>query len=262
MSNTSALTPGPSRKAEIVAGLKDSLSVGLGVFPLGIALGMLVMQAELPWWLAPALSIGVYAGSVELLLVSLIASLTPLITIAVTVFAVNFRHVFYSFSFPLHRVNSGFPKIYSVYSLTDEAFATYAGRSASKITSARIVTMQLAAQSYWVIGSLVGILISGALSAPLEGFEFALCALFTVMTLDAFRSRRQVPSLLLAVLSVSIAMLVAPQASMLVALLLFVALLAVRFFLRGDHDPDSVESATGPIPMPDTPNKTNGVQKQ
>ncbi|MGO1570427.1 MAG: AzlC family ABC transporter permease, partial [Canibacter sp.] len=67
MSNTSAAASRSSRNTDIIAGLKDSLSVGLGVFPLGIALGMLVMQAELPWWLAPALSIGVYAGSVELL---------------------------------------------------------------------------------------------------------------------------------------------------------------------------------------------------
>ncbi|MGO1435533.1 MAG: AzlC family ABC transporter permease [Canibacter sp.] len=261
MSNTSAAASRSSRNTDIIAGLKDSLSVGLGVFPLGIALGMLVMQAELPWWLAPALSIGVYAGSVELLLVSLIASVTPLITIAVTVFAVNFRHVFYSFSFPLHRVKPGLPKVYSVYSMTDEAFATYAGRLSANITSARIVTMQFAAQSYWVLGSLVGILISGALPAAIEGFEFALCALFTVMTLDAFRSRRQVPSLLLAVLSVSVAMLVVPQATMLAALLLFVTLLTLRFFIIGDHDSEPVETVTGPISLTDASRDDDGEVK-
>ena len=61
------------------AGFLDSLGVGLGIFPLGIALGVLVVQAGLPWWLAPALSIGVFAGSVELLLVSMLAAGLPLV---------------------------------------------------------------------------------------------------------------------------------------------------------------------------------------
>lgn len=45
-----------ARRGEIAAGLRDSLAAGLGMFPLGAAFGMLVVQAGLPWWLAPALS--------------------------------------------------------------------------------------------------------------------------------------------------------------------------------------------------------------
>lgn len=230
MPKLSSARTGGGRRGDIARGFTDSLSVGLGVFPLGIALGMLVVQAGLPWWMAPALSIGVYAGSVELLLVALITQVTPLLTIAVTVFAVNFRHVFYAFSFPLGRVRRGWPRAYSVIALTDEAFATYAGRDPQRLTSARIVTMQACAQSFWVLGGLVGVGISRLLPGPIEGFEFAICALFTVMTLDAFRSRREVPSVLLAGVSVAVAMVAAPQAAMLVALLCFVALLAVRFW--------------------------------
>ena len=88
-----------TRSARIRAGVVDSLGVGIGIFPLGVALGVLVFQAGLPWWLAPALSIGIFAGSVELLMVSLIAASTPLLTIAATVFALNFRHVFYPVSY-------------------------------------------------------------------------------------------------------------------------------------------------------------------
>ncbi len=59
-----------SRNQEIRRGAVDSLGVGIGIFPLGVALGFLVIQAGLPWWFAPALSIGIFAGSVELLLVA------------------------------------------------------------------------------------------------------------------------------------------------------------------------------------------------
>src|SRR5699024_6133680 len=66
------------RRGEIAAGLRASLSAGLGMFPLGIAFGMLVVQAGLPWWVAPALSFTAYAGSLELLLVSMIVTAVPL----------------------------------------------------------------------------------------------------------------------------------------------------------------------------------------
>ena len=67
-----------------MAGIRDSFSAGLGIFPLGIALGLLVIQAGLPWWLAPALSLSVFAGSLELMLVGMIAAAVPLAAVALT----------------------------------------------------------------------------------------------------------------------------------------------------------------------------------
>ena len=105
-----------------------------------------------------------------------------------------------------------------------------------------MLTMQIACHVYWVAGGLVGLAIASALPAPLEGFEFALCALFIVMTLDAFRSKRELPSVLLAGLSASVALLAAPDAAMLVALLLFAALLTLRYIVaRGRAAPAAHE---------------------
>ena len=96
------------------------------MFPLGIAFGLLVVQAGLPWWVAPALSVAGFAGSLELLLIGMMVAATPLATIALTTFLVNFRHVFYSFSFPLHVVKNPVAKAYSVYAMIDEAYAVTA----------------------------------------------------------------------------------------------------------------------------------------
>src|SRR5690606_26639669 len=101
-----------------------------------------------PWWLAPALSIGVFAGSVELLLVGMIAASTPLLTIAVTVFAVNFRHVFYPLSFPIQAVKPGLGRAYSIYAMIDEAYATYVLMPSEKLSSARMLTGQFLMQFY------------------------------------------------------------------------------------------------------------------
>ena len=226
--NMSAAAP-RTRGQRIRAGALDSLGVGLGIFPLGIALGVLVVQAGLPWWLAPALSIGIFAGSVELLLVRMIAAQLPLVTIAAAVLAVNFRHVFYPLSFPVNVVRPGFARWYSVYAMIDEAYATYVLLPRSLNSSTRMLTGQILMQTYWVSGGLVGVAIASLLPQPIEGFEFALCALFIVMTLDAARSRREVPSVVLAGLAVAFALLAVPEAALLTALIAFTVLLTLRF---------------------------------
>jgi 4-azaleucine resistance transporter AzlC len=176
----------------------------------------------------PALSLSAFAGSLELLLVGMIASVEPLAAIAVTVFVVNFRHVFYAFSFPRHLVRNRFARLYATYAMIDEAYAVNAALPKSQQSAARLLAMQVACQVYWVGGGLVGVLIASFLPGPIKGLEFALCALFTVLTLDAFRSRREIRSVLLAGASIGIALVIAPGVALLLAMLIFVGLLLVR----------------------------------
>ncbi|MFT3661202.1 MAG: AzlC family ABC transporter permease [Gordonia sp. (in: high G+C Gram-positive bacteria)] len=228
----SAAERGSSVRDEVRAGLRLSLPAGLGMYPLGIAFGLLVIQHGLPWWLAPALSVAAYAGSLELLLVGMIATATPLATIAVTTLLVNFRHVFYAFSFPLPTVRNRLARLYSVYALTDESYAVTAA-SPGTWTQPRLLATQIAFQCYWVGGGLTGVLLGGLLPGPIEGLEFALCALFVTLTLDACRTRRELPSLALAVVAFGAALLLAPDAVLFTALLLFVGLLVVRYVATG-----------------------------
>ncbi|WP_235455275.1 AzlC family ABC transporter permease [Streptomyces olivochromogenes] len=224
---------------QIAAGVRDSFSAGLGIFPLGIALGLLILQAGLPWWLTPALSLAAFAGSLELLLVGMLAAVTPPAAVALTVLVVNFRHVFYAFSFPLHLVRHPVAKAYAVYAMIDEAYAVSASLPEHKRSAPRLLAMQLACEAYWVGGGLVGVALGSALPAPIEGLEFALCALFTVLTLDAFRSRQQIPSALLACTGVSVALLLTPGVALFTALLLFVGLLLGRHALMSRRPADA-----------------------
>ncbi|MFF0157916.1 AzlC family ABC transporter permease [Streptomyces sp. NPDC005263] len=226
-----AAPPPADRRQRIAAGVRDSFSAGLGIFPLGIALGLLIIQAGLPWWLAPALSLAAFAGSLELLLVGMTATVTPLAAVALTVLVVNFRHVFYAFSFPLHLVKHPVAKAYAVYAMIDEAYAVNASLPEAERSAPRLLAMQIACETYWVGGGLVGVALGAALPAPVKGLEFALCALFTVLTLDAFRSRRELPSALLAGASAAVALVLTPGLALFTAMLLFVGLLLVRHAL-------------------------------
>ncbi|PPG04164.1 branched-chain amino acid ABC transporter permease [Pseudoclavibacter sp. RFBI5] len=225
-----------TRGERIRAGLRDSLAAGLGVVPLGVAFGVLVLQAGLPWWVAPSLSVFVYAGSIELLLVGLIAAGTPIATMALTTFFVNFRHVFYAFSFPLHLVRGRLARLYSIWAMTDEAYAIVTPIPREQRSATRLLTLQLALQTYWVGGGLLGVALASVLPGEIKGLEFSLCALFTVLALDAIRSRDDVPSLLIAGLSVSFGLLFVPGAPLFAALILFAVALAVRALFAARRD--------------------------
>jgi 4-azaleucine resistance transporter AzlC len=163
--------------------------VGLGLFSLGLAFGLVVVHAGLAWWWATVFTAVVYAGSLEFLLVGLAVAAVPLAQVAATTLIVNLRHVFYALSFPLDRVDGAFAKVYSTYAITDEAYAVTTAEPLSW-TSRSILLMQLTFQAAWVSGATIGALVGTAL--PIErvhGLDFALTALFVVLAIDAYRAR-------------------------------------------------------------------------
>lgn len=217
-----------SVRHEIAQGALLILPAGLGMIPIGIAFGLLIVQSGLPWWMAPALSFFAYAGSLELLLITLITSLTPLVTIAAASFFVNFRHVFYAFNFPLKVVKNPFLKFYAMYSLTDEIFAVTVANPKGW-TQPRVISAGAVLQICWVGGGLIGVLLSSFIPFQIRGLSFALCALFITLTLDACRTKQEIPSLLLGAAAFGLALLLLPSQPIFAAMIGFVATLAARY---------------------------------
>ncbi|TDC91844.1 branched-chain amino acid ABC transporter permease [Saccharopolyspora aridisoli] len=223
----------PSPRADLRGALRDSSSVGLAMIPLGIAFGLLVAHAGLDWWWATAFAALVYAGSLEFLLIGLVVAAAPLAHVAVTALLVNFRHVFYALSFPLHRVRGRIGKVYSTFALTDEAYALSTGPAAQEWSGRRIVWLQVLLHFFWVAGATLGALFGALVPFRLDGLDFALTALFVVLAIDAFRARRSVPVPVLAMICALVSALLFPEQLLLVSFGLFTAcLLASRFLLR------------------------------
>jgi 4-azaleucine resistance transporter AzlC len=211
--------------------------VGLGLFSLGLAFGLVVVHAGLPWWWATVFTAVVYAGSLEFLLVSLATAAAPLAVVAATTFFVNLRHVFYALSFPLDRVHGRLAKVYSTYALTDEAYAVTAAHP-REWTSRSILLVQIIFQVAWVSGGTIGALVGSVLPIErVQGLDFALTALFVVLAIDAYRAR---PDRLLALAACAcavVAVLVAPGQMLVVAFAAYTAILLARLALgrrRGD----------------------------
>ncbi|MER8091030.1 AzlC family ABC transporter permease [Streptomyces sp. NPDC087532] len=218
--------------------------MGLGLLPLGLAFGVLITHAGLPWWCASLFTAVVYAGSFEFLLVNLALAVTPLATVALTAFLVNVRHVFYALSFPLDRVRGRLARTYSTFALTDEAYALTTGEQARSWSGARIVWLQVFMQLYWVGGATAGALLGSVVPNSVTGLDFAMTALFAVLALDAVREQRgDLPTPVLALLSALAARLFFPGQMLLVAFTLFTAALLARRFTTGKRTGEGASRA-------------------
>ena len=86
-------------RREIAYALRRTAPVACGYIFLGMAFGILLNEEGYgPLW-ALASSLFVYAGSMQFVMVSLLAAGAPLYTVAVTTFLVNARHIFYGLGF-------------------------------------------------------------------------------------------------------------------------------------------------------------------
>ncbi len=90
-------------------------------------------------------------------------------------------------------------------------------------------------QTYWVTGGIIGAVTGSALPDDVQGFGFALVALFAVLAIDAIRATRDVPTPILALACALVAARLAPDRMLVVALALLVAGLLARHRLRSSQ---------------------------
>ena len=211
---------------------RETWVIWLGLFALGIGFGVLVTSHGFPWWLAPVISASMFAGSVEFILIGMLAAGAPIAAVALTTFLINSRHLFYGLSFPLHRVNGWHRKSYSVFALCDEAYALTAGKDPETLTSGRILWTQFGLHASWATGALAGGLIGAMLLGGIDGLGFVLTSLFIVLTMDAFRAHPDAAALTLATGCAVLAWLIAPGSMLLVAMTAFSATLVLRHRLH------------------------------
>lgn len=218
------------------SGFKEGIRVAgilcLGFTVMGMGLGVLVASVGLPWWVAPVLSAVVYAGSVEFLLVGLIASVAPLSLIASTTLLMNARHLVYGISYPLQNVRGNLAKAIAVYLLCDEAYALNTAPGSERFRGSRIMTVALALWACWWGGSTLGVFVGATFLSHLKGLDFVMTGMFVLLSIDAYKAVKDRTTATLAALASVIAILLFPHSMLLVSLLSLVVLLTIRHFAQ------------------------------
>ena len=207
MSTTSIAEAHPAKRGW-TAGVSQALPIVLGYVPIGIAYGILAQKAGISTVNTLLMSVIVFAGSSQLIAVGLFSAGVPPVSIILTTFVVNLRHMLMSAAVAPYL--KGWRKIELAgfaYELTDETFAVHSGRFVSYgPDKAEAFTINVIAQAAWVLGTWLGIVVGGFIKDPKSlALDYALPAMFIALLVMQIKDRVQIAvALLTGVLAVGL----------------------------------------------------------
>lgn len=187
------------KKSAIHTAFLDTIPVLTGYVFLGFGFGILLHQSGYGVLWAAAMSLFIYAGSMQYVAVSLLAGGAGLLTAALTTVVVNARHLFYGISMVDAYKDAGRKKPYMIFALTDETYSLVSRNQVPEGMDRHTYCflVSLFDQIYWVAGSVMGSLAGTLLPINYEGIEFVLTALFVTIFVEQWLStRNHVPALI------------------------------------------------------------------
>lgn len=175
-----------------------TLPIMSGYVVLGIGFGILSVQNGYGILWALAMSLFIYAGSMQYVAVGLLASGASLITTALTTLMVNARHLFYGISMIERYKDVGKTKPYLIFALTDETYSLVCNEEKLQDEDRKkyYFFVSLMNQMYWVLGSVLGAVIGTSLPFDVSGIEFSMTAFFvTVFVEQWMNTKNHMPAL-------------------------------------------------------------------
>jgi len=238
------------------AAFVTSLPVMTGYLAVGIAFGLLLQKSGYGVVWAALSSVLVYAGSMQFVLVGLLADGSGLVAVAMVTLFVNLRHFFYGLSFIDVFRGMGRRRPYMVFSLTDETYSILCTAKPPDGVDGKAYFFWIALldQSYWVIGSITGSLVGSLIPFDLNGLGFAMTDLFLVLLVEQWEAFRTHEPVFVGFAAALGALLVFGRGNLLLPAL--VAIVAVLLLLRKRLTRESYETqaasatAEGPSAAP------------
>ncbi len=216
-----------------------TLPVMAGYLVLGAGFGILLKVNGYGFWWALAMSLFIYAGSMQFVGISLITGGASLISVALTTLMVNARHLFYGISMVNRYRGAGLKKGYLMHALTDETYSLVCTGDVPEGVEPHkyYLALSLLDHSYWVLGSILGSLIGGLITFDTAGIDFAMTALFvTVFVEQWLTTKEHRPAIIGVGASVLCLLLFGPDNFLIPAMIVItVALTLLRRRLRDEH---------------------------
>lgn len=184
-------------KNALKSALVDTIPVMTGYIFLGIGFGILLKTNGYGIWWAFAMSLFIYAGSLQYVGIEMLSTGAPLLTVALTSLMVNARHLFYGISMIDKYKDVGRKKPYLIFALTDETYSLVCKKEKSETSVGYYFLVSLFDHIYWVSGSVIGAILGSVIRFNTEGIDFALTALFiTVFTDQWMKTKQHIPAII------------------------------------------------------------------
>ncbi|HEY8531675.1 MAG TPA: AzlC family ABC transporter permease [Limnochorda sp.] len=190
-SSSPTVAPGSPLARSWAAARQYGLPIAAGYFPVAAAFGLLARQSGLSIVEAVFLSIWVYAGASQFLVVGMVAAGLPWSSWLVAGAFMNLRHILFAVSMVPQW--QGWPRLQRAlasFGLTDEVYAVVASQKGRFEQFPEVAGTALTAYLSWIGGTVVGawgsVAFPPALAKPLE---FALPALFLALLVPSLTTR-------------------------------------------------------------------------
>ena len=163
----------------------------LGYLAIGMAFGVLARQSGLAIYQIALMSMIVFAGSAQFIAVSMISSGASALSIIITTFMVNLRHLLMSSSLTLHLKgkNKAILSLFA-YGVTDESFAVNLGKFLDgdwNLKEALVVNH--VANVFWIISTILGGYAGQFIPSGAFGIDYALTGMFLCLLVFQLRGR-------------------------------------------------------------------------
>lgn len=165
-------------------GIRLFLPIGAGYLPLGFACGIVCAEAGMSVMQIFIMSLLVYAGAGQYIAGGMIAAGASPLSIIITTFIVNSRHILYtSVLYPYISKWSFFKQSLFAAQITDEVFAMHSNfmnkNNADAVTA---FTLNIFSHSSWIISSTIGGISAHLIPDSSKfGLDFTLYALFIAL---------------------------------------------------------------------------------
>ncbi len=174
-----------------------SLPIMCSYFFLGAAYGIMMEETGFPWYVALLLSMTVYTGAFQFVLITFLSTGASLLTIAITALLMNSRQSFYSLTFLNDFKRMGKRKLYMIHSLTDETYAVDCTLELPrKEKEDTMFGVALLSHCYWMAATVAGAVLGQLIPFELEGIDFCMTALFVIIFMDQWKkASNHIPAL-------------------------------------------------------------------
>jgi len=165
---------------ELRFAVKNTIPIFFTYLFIGIAFGILTVDAGYSVLLSVASAFFIFAGSMQLVMIPMMTSGASLATLALMTFFINARHIFYGISFVERFRKMGWRGVYMVLTLTDETYSVLCTVQYEPGLDENRATFYIALLNhfYWIFGCLVGACAGRLLPFDMTGIDFSATAFF------------------------------------------------------------------------------------
>lgn len=210
--------------------LKQIIPLMFSYVFVGIAFGILMHKAGFSVIWSLLCAIFIYAGSMQLIMITLITSGVPLYMVALMTFFINARHSFYGIGFIDRFRSMGWKYPYMALTVTDETYSVLCSVEYPVDVDARQADFVIAASCHfiWMISCTIGALIGEMLPFDLSGIEFCAVAFFVTVVVNQWRqSTSHLPAMIGLISSILFFFILGPNNFLLPALSLSLVVLVI-----------------------------------